>query len=83
MVGRRQSTGARMRLGEPLRAELADYCAVVYETDEIKIIRRAVKEHIERMLLENDGIRRDYENLRHKRLSSERLSENGSRLRPV
>lgn len=81
MVGRNSSTGARSRLGQPLQAELADFCAVNYGIDEIKVIRKAVAEHIERVLSENDGMRREYETLRKRRLSAER--DNGNRLRPV
>ena len=29
-----------MRLGSPLAEELADFCAVVYAADEIKVVRK-------------------------------------------
>lgn len=81
MVGRRRTTGSRLRLGEPIASELADFCAVNYEIDEIKVIREAVAEHIHRKLSENEGMRREYEAQRKRRLAAER--DGGKRLRSV
>lgn len=80
-MGRPRSTGARHRLGEPLASELADFCAVNYEIDDIKVIRAAVKEHIDRVLSENDGMRRAYEIKRKRRLAAQR--DDKRRLRSV
>ena len=81
MVGRRSTTGSRLRLGEPFQSELADFCAVNYGIDEIKVIRQAVTEHIQRKLAENEGMKRDYEARRKQRLAAERSGER--RLKPV
>ena len=72
MVGRQTTTGARIRLREPLASDFADFCAVVYEIDDIKVIRKAVREHMDRMLAENEGLRREYEARRKQRLAAER-----------
>lgn len=80
-MSRPRSTGSRHRLGEPLSSELADFCAVNYGIDEIKVIRVAVQEHMERVLSENAGMRRAYEAQRKRRLAAER--EEGKRIRPV
>jgi hypothetical protein len=80
VVGTRSTTGSRYRLGEPLATELADFCAVNYGIDEIKVIRKAVVEHIQRQLEENAGMRREYEARRKGRLMIERGNQ---RLRPV
>ena len=80
-MGRPRTSGSRHRLGEPLASELADFCAVNYGVDDIKVIREAVTEHIQRKLAENDGMRRDYEAQRKRRLAAERNGE--KRLRPV
>ena len=80
VVGSRSTTGSRYRLGEPLASDLADYCAVYYGIDEIKVIRKAVAEHIQRQLEENAGKRREYEARRKERLMLERGNQ---RLRPV
>ena len=72
MVGKRATTGARHRLGEPLSADLADFCAINYGVDEIKVIRKAVAEHIERQLAANEGMRDQFEELRRKRLREAR-----------
>ncbi len=81
MVGRRTTTGARLRLREPLASEFADFCAVVYGIDDIKVIRKAIAEHMERVLAENEGLRREYEARRKQRLAAERGGK--GHLRPV
>lgn len=81
-MGRPKSSGSRHRLGEPLDSKLADFSAAIYGTDEIKIIRQAVEEHIDRQLEANAGIKREYENIRRKRIEAARTS-NGKLLRPV
>jgi len=70
-----------MDLGEPLKSDFADFCAVLYEVDDIKVIRKAVREHMNKVLNENDGIRREYEARRKRRLEAQKAA-NGH-IRPV
>ena len=58
---------SKLKLGEPLATQLADFCAANYKAAAIEVIREAVKEHIERRL-KNSEIKERYERARKERL---------------
>jgi hypothetical protein len=57
----------RYDLDEPANGELADFCEAMDEASQKRILRNAFSEYRDRMLKENDGIRRRYEQCRARR----------------
>jgi hypothetical protein len=63
----RRSNDGRLKLGDPLATELADFCAANYGAPEIEIIREALREHLARRLGEPE-MRKRVEEARKRRL---------------
>lgn len=66
------TTGARLRLLEPLAGDLADFCEAHYGVEEIKIIRRALRAFIDAELKSDGAARERYSEARKKRLAGDR-----------
>ena len=58
---------SKLKLGEPLATQLADFCAANYKASTIEVIREALGEHIERRL-KNPEMKERYEKARKQRL---------------
>ena len=67
-MGRKQTTGGRLNLGEPLASELADFCKIHYDAPAINVVRQAVRDHIERRLEESPALKERYEKRRKRRI---------------
>jgi hypothetical protein len=57
----------RYDLGEPANGEFADFCDAMDEASQKRVLRNAFREYRDRLLKENDGIRRRYEALQRAR----------------
>jgi hypothetical protein len=57
----------RYDLDEPADTELADFCDAMDGASQKTVLTRAFTEYRQRMLRENEGIRRRYEELRARR----------------
>jgi hypothetical protein len=58
---RSKNKGFRLDLGDELDAKLRAFCAVHYDADMTKVIRKAVEEHIDATLADASQRRKDYE----------------------
>ena len=65
-----KTTGSRYRLGEPLSADLSDFCAALLGPSEIAVIREAVREYIDRRVTSEFELRRRYLAARQARLGA-------------
>jgi hypothetical protein len=73
----------RNDFGEPLASDMLDFRAANYNAQEIDVIRRACREHIDRRLAADDEMRRLFNQAREKRLAVEAaLKENPPAPRP-
>ena len=64
-----RSKDARLKLGEPLASDLADFCAANFDAPQMGIVRRAVERFIKDHLDNDLAMRRRYEDARKARLS--------------
>jgi hypothetical protein len=64
MVPNAPRTRPRYDLDDPANGEFADFCEAMDEASPKRVLRNAFYEYRDRMLRENDGIRRRYEGLR-------------------
>ena len=62
------SKDARNQLGEPLATDLQDFCAAHFNCPTVEVIRRAVREYIDRRLEEKEE-RERFEQARRNRLA--------------
>ena len=60
--------GFRLVLGEPLWSDLIDFCKASYDLPKTRVVRQALREHIDRSLSENPSLRARYETARRDRL---------------
>lgn len=67
-MGRQRTTGSRLRLGEPLASDLADFCAAHYDIPELNIVRVALREFIDARLASEPEMRKRFESARKERL---------------
>ena len=67
----RKTTGSRYRLGEPLSTDLAAFCEANLGTLEIRVIRAALREYIDRRLAEEPELRNRYEAARKRQVGGE------------
>jgi hypothetical protein len=58
---------SRYDLSEPANSELIDFCQAMDGATQKTVLSRALSEYVERMLDENEGIRKRYEILRRAR----------------
>jgi hypothetical protein len=64
------SKGSRLKLGEPLASELADFCAAAWGAPEINIVRVALESFMRERLAKEPELRERYEDARKKRLGA-------------
>lgn len=71
-MGAPKTTGKRSSYGAEIDGLLKDYCAAVHGAAERNVVRDAIKHFIAHQLRENQGIRQKFEDIRKKRIASER-----------
>ena len=67
-MARRERTGARQQLGAELDADLADLSEAFHGAPVSRLIRRAVKDFVERTLEQEPAVRRRFDIARRERL---------------
>jgi hypothetical protein len=58
---------SRYDLGEPANTDLVDFCEALDDATQKTVLNRALSQYIRKVLDENDGIRRRYEEIRRRR----------------
>lgn len=66
-TGRPRSTGSRLDLDEPLASEFADFLAAHHTASVKAVLHKAVRDFIDADLAKNQGVREEFEALRHAR----------------
>ena len=66
-MARDKGAGFRLDLGEELEGRLADFCAAYYGASKTKVIREAVEQYIQQILVNEPNRKKRYEEERGRR----------------